>query len=103
MHVFVLGQHAYSQDYAEVRGCCLSWRTAESSTSSFAGGNSISLQKIVDMFYDKVVADTELAPFFEKIDMAKLKKHQVRSAASCQAATGLQVYLTAAGVLRILI
>lgn len=52
---------------------------AESSKTSFAGGNSISLKKIVDMFYDKVLADAELAPFFERIDMQKLKKHQVRS------------------------
>ena len=41
------------------------------------GGNSISLKKIVDMFYDKVLADADLSPFFESIDMAKLKKHQV--------------------------
>lgn len=51
---------------------------AESSTSTFTGGNSISLKKIVDMFYDKVLADAELAPFFEKINMQKLKMHQVR-------------------------
>jgi hypothetical protein len=30
------------------------------------------------MFYDKVLADTDLFPFFESIDMSKLKKHQVR-------------------------
>lgn len=54
---------------------------AESSTATFAGGNSISLKKIVDMHYEKVLADAALAPFFEKIDMQKLKKHQVRTAA----------------------
>lgn len=81
-----------SHDCADIIGWCLSWRTApaESSTSSFTGGNSISLKKIVDMFYDKVLADTELAPFFEKIDMAKLKKHQVRSAAGLRTAACLQ-------------
>jgi hemoglobin len=51
---------------------------AETSHSSFTGANSISLKKIVDMFYDKVLADTALAPFFENINMQKLKMHQVR-------------------------
>jgi hypothetical protein len=51
---------------------------AETSHSSLVGGNSISLKKIVDMFYDKVLADGDLFPFFENIDMSKLKKHQVR-------------------------
>lgn len=51
---------------------------AETSQSHLVGGNSISLKKIVDMFYDKVLADTDLFPFFESIDMSKLKKHQVR-------------------------
>jgi hypothetical protein len=53
-------------------------RHAETSHSSFTGANSISLKKIVDMFYDKVLADTALAPFFENINMQKLKMHQVR-------------------------
>jgi hypothetical protein len=57
--------------------CC-----AESSKTSFAGTDSISLKKIVDMFYDKVLADAELAAFFENIDMQKLKKHQVCSMAT---------------------
>lgn len=52
---------------------------AETSHSSFTGANSISLKKIVDMFYDKVLADTALAPFFENINMQKLKTHQVRA------------------------
>lgn len=34
------------------------------------------------MFYDKVLADTELAAFFENIDMQKLKMHQVCSMAA---------------------
>lgn len=51
---------------------------AEASNSSHPGGDSISLKKIVDMFYDKVLIHPTLGPFFENIDMQKLKNHQVR-------------------------
>jgi hypothetical protein len=40
------------------------------------------------MFYDKVLADADLAPFFESIDMQKLKKHQVQSGAGWQGSAG---------------
>lgn len=50
---------------------------AEASNSSHPGGDSISLKKIVDMFYDKVLIHPTLGPFFENIDMQKLKNHQV--------------------------
>lgn len=42
------------------------------------GADSISLKKILDMFYDKVVADAALGPYFDGIDMIKLKTHQLR-------------------------
>eukprot|EP00775_Hariotina_reticulata_P007204 gene7204-7418_t len=44
----------------------------------FAGADSISLKKIVDTFYDKVLSDPQLNGFFKDIDMLKLKRHQVR-------------------------
>lgn len=69
---------------------CLSLCTpiAEGRESSFTGADSISLKKIVDMFYDKVLASPELAPFFASIDMQKLKKHQVRAAWADRACSG---------------
>ncbi|KAF8063036.1 ATP8B4 [Scenedesmus sp. PABB004] len=51
---------------------------AEGNHHKLVGGDSISLKKIVDMFYERVLADPGLGPFFEGIDMAKLKRHQVR-------------------------
>ncbi|KAF6257788.1 hypothetical protein COO60DRAFT_1639680 [Scenedesmus sp. NREL 46B-D3] len=45
---------------------------------SFAGANSISLKKILDMFYDKVVAHEQIGHYFIGIDMMKLKRHQLR-------------------------
>jgi hypothetical protein len=44
---------------------------------SFAGANSISLKKILDMFYDKVVAHEQIGHYFVGIDLIKLKRHQV--------------------------
>eukprot|EP00878_Enallax_costatus_P025040 GHUV01026761.1.p1 GENE.GHUV01026761.1~~GHUV01026761.1.p1 ORF type:complete len:270 (+),score=44.20 GHUV01026761.1:1184-1993(+) len=46
-----------------------------------AGADSISLKKIIDMFYEKVVADPKIGHFFVGIDMIKLKRHQVRTMA----------------------
>jgi truncated hemoglobin YjbI len=34
---------------------------------------------VVDLFYDRVLNDPALAPFFEGVHMAKLKNHQVGS------------------------
>lgn len=42
-----------------------------------AGADSISLKKIVDIFYEKVVADPKIGHFFGNIDLIKLKRHQV--------------------------
>lgn len=44
----------------------------------YSAANSVSLKKIVDMFYDKVLADPRLSPFFLGIDVPKLKSHQVK-------------------------
>eukprot|EP00879_Flechtneria_rotunda_P002302 GHRR01002495.1.p1 GENE.GHRR01002495.1~~GHRR01002495.1.p1 ORF type:complete len:221 (+),score=52.80 GHRR01002495.1:460-1122(+) len=40
--------------------------------------SSISLKKIIDTFYNKVLADSVLLSYFEGVDMAKLKRHQAR-------------------------
>jgi truncated hemoglobin YjbI len=53
-------------------------RHSEGHKASFAGANSISLKKILDMFYDKVVAHEQIGHYFVGIDMGKLKRHQVR-------------------------
>ncbi|WIA40241.1 hypothetical protein OEZ86_013620 [Tetradesmus obliquus] len=45
---------------------------------SYSGANSISLKKILDIFYDKVVAHEQIGHYFNGIDMMKLKRHQLR-------------------------
>ena len=40
------------------------------------GGQPV-IEKMVPVFYEKVLADPELAPFFEKVSMEKLHKMQV--------------------------
>lgn len=39
--------------------------------------DSVSMKKIVDLFYARVLSDPSLAAFFDSVDMAKLKRHQV--------------------------
>lgn len=39
------------------------------------GGRAVSA--VVDKFYGSVLSDSELAPFFDGLDMSKLKRHQV--------------------------
>ena len=39
-------------------------------------GGSKAVNAAVDLFYDKVLADAELAPFFEGVDMKKQRRHQ---------------------------
>lgn len=39
------------------------------------GGRAVSA--VVDRFYELVVADPQLAPFFAQTDMGRLKRHQV--------------------------
>lgn len=40
-------------------------------------GEEVGIRKVVDDFYDRVLGDPALAPKFEGIDMATLRKHQV--------------------------
>ena len=50
-------------------------------TSNLANSDSVSLKKIVDTFYDRVVQHDDLKPFFAHMstsDMDKLRRHQVR-------------------------
>jgi hypothetical protein len=62
---------------ADDAGGCPSPNSSEGH-KSFAGANSISLKKILDIFYDKVVAHEQIGHYFNGIDMIKLKQHQVR-------------------------
>jgi hemoglobin len=39
-------------------------------------GGADALRTAVVTFYDKVVADPELAPYFESVDLARLRGHQ---------------------------
>jgi hemoglobin len=39
-------------------------------------GGMAALEAAVDLFYEKILADDELAPFFAKTNMARLKEHQ---------------------------
>lgn len=47
-------------------------------TGDLASSDSVSLKKIVDVFYDKVMADPRLSPYFGSVDVPKLKSHQVK-------------------------
>jgi hemoglobin len=40
------------------------------------GGNA-AVSAVVTRFYELVLGDSQLAPFFESVDMARLKRHQV--------------------------
>jgi hemoglobin len=39
-------------------------------------GGASAVRAAVDAFYDRVLADQQLAPFFEGVDVARLKGHQ---------------------------
>jgi hemoglobin len=39
-------------------------------------GGAASINAAVDAFYDRVLADPELAPFFDEVDTARLRAHQ---------------------------
>lgn len=43
---------------------------------SYKKGNELSMKKIVDEFYSRVLADPLLKPFFDGVDMRKLKHQQ---------------------------
>lgn len=42
---------------------------------AIGGGPAVSA--VVNDFYERVLADPQLAPYFEGVDMARLKRHQV--------------------------
>jgi len=50
------------------------WMSNQSLFEKYGGFSTISI--LVSRFYDKVTEDEELAPYFEKLDMAKLIQHQ---------------------------
>jgi hemoglobin len=39
-------------------------------------GGMVSIDLAVDQFYDRVVGDPELAPFFDRVDLRRLRSHQ---------------------------
>ena len=39
-------------------------------------GGMLSIDAAVDAFYDRVIADPELAPFFERVDLRDQRRHQ---------------------------
>jgi truncated hemoglobin YjbI len=41
-----------------------------------AVSKTFSMRKVVDSFYERVMSDPELRPFFERVDAEKLKRHQ---------------------------
>jgi hemoglobin len=41
-------------------------------------GGSPAVIAVVDQFYDRLMADPQLAPFFENADMRNLRRHQVQ-------------------------
>lgn len=52
--------------------------TTEVSTSVYEriGGHDV-VDDVVTLFYDRVLADRDLAPFFVDVDLARLRAHQV--------------------------
>jgi hemoglobin len=39
-------------------------------------GGTVSIDVAVDQFYERVIGDPELAPFFDRVDMRRLRVHQ---------------------------
>jgi hemoglobin len=50
-------------------------RGAVSDYEIIGGGPAVSA--VVNDFYERVLADSQLAPHFEEVDLARLKRHQV--------------------------
>jgi hemoglobin len=48
---------------------------AVSDYDAIGGGPAVSA--VVNDFYERVLGDSQLAPYFEGVDMARLKRHQV--------------------------
>ncbi|WP_227130785.1 truncated hemoglobin [Halorubellus salinus] len=53
-------------------------------------GEETGIRSVVDDFYDRLLADDELGPFFEGADMEKLRRTQTDFL--CEAAGGPQTY-----------
>ncbi|KAI8469250.1 MAG: hypothetical protein J3K34DRAFT_285045 [Monoraphidium minutum] len=53
-------------------------RTSPDHRRSYEAADSVSLKKIVDLFYERVMDDPRLAAFFGSVDLVKLKSHQVQ-------------------------
>jgi len=53
-------------------------------------GRRDGIRAVVDEFYDRLLADEELAPFFEGADMEKLRRTQTEFL--CEAAGGPETY-----------
>jgi len=62
-------------DYAPVSGTPLGAEAPVSDYQRIGGGRAVSA--VVDRFYDLVLADPQLAPFFVETDVNRLKRHQV--------------------------
>ncbi len=56
-------------------------------------GGEAAVNAAVDIFYEAIVADAELAPFFEGVDMAKQRRKQVRRELMEPIATASQLRL----------
>lgn len=53
--------------------------TVQSDQSAYARvGGGAAVRLVVDNFYDKVLGDTDLAPYFVESELTNLKRHQVQ-------------------------
>lgn len=41
-------------------------------------GGEAAVESAVEIFYNRIIADSELAPFFQGVDMKKQRRKQVR-------------------------
>jgi hemoglobin len=62
-------------DHAPVSGTPLGAEAPISDYDRIGGGRAVSA--VVDRFYESVLADPQLAPFFVETDVNRLKRHQV--------------------------
>jgi hemoglobin len=51
--------------------------TARAVSDYEAVGGGAAVSAVVNDFYERVLDDPQLAPYFEDVDMARLKRHQV--------------------------
>lgn len=62
-------------DHAPVSGAARGAEARVSDYQRIGGGRAVSA--VVDRFYESVLADPQLAPFFVESDVNRLKRHQV--------------------------